>query len=113
MKITNAHNAQLHKNPHGVSVSKLYDTEHAQIMHMVLKPSESLKKHATPVDVAFYILEGEGIVEIGDEQAQVSADTLIDSPAKIPHKVTNESNNDLRFLVIKVPRQTESTEMLQ
>lgn len=112
MKIIEVKNAKTHDNPHGVSVNKLYDTENAQIMHMLLKPGESLKKHSTPVDVAFYILEGEGIVEIGEEKAQVSNDMLIDSPAKIPHKLENVSNNDFRFLVIKAPRQSEKTKIL-
>jgi len=43
----------------------LYDTEHAQAVHIELKPGETLKKHITPVDVFFYVLEGRGVVEIG------------------------------------------------
>ena len=50
------------KNPHKVKVSKLYDTEHAQAMHITLEPGESLKKHITPVDVLFYVLDGTGFV---------------------------------------------------
>lgn len=112
MKIIDANKANKHENPHGVSVSKLYDTEYAQIMHMELKPGESLKKHSTPTDVCFYILEGEGIVEIGEEQEKVSKDMLIESPAKIPHRLMNEGTDNFRFLVIKAPRQTETTKML-
>ena len=51
MKITEVKKADLLKNPHGVKVSKLYDTEHAQAIHITLEPGESLKKHITPVDV--------------------------------------------------------------
>jgi mannose-6-phosphate isomerase-like protein (cupin superfamily) len=112
MKIIDVKKASKHENPHGVSVNKLYDTEHAQIMHMELKPGESLKKHSTPTDVCFYILEGEGIVEIGEEQEKVSKDMLIESPAKIPHRLMNEGTDNFRFLVIKAPRQTETTKML-
>ena len=112
MKMIDAKKASEHENPHGVSVNKLYDTEHVQVMHMELKPGESLKKHSTPVDVCFYILEGEGIVEIGDKQEKVSRDMLIESPAKIPHRLMNESTGNFRFLVIKAPRQTEPTKML-
>lgn len=112
MKIIDVKKASKHENPHGVSVNKLYDTEHAQVMHMELKSGDSLKKHSTPTDVCFYILEGEGIVEIGDEQQKVSRDMLIESPAKIPHRLMNEGTDNFRFLVIKAPRQTESTKML-
>ncbi|MGD9779323.1 cupin domain-containing protein [Methanomethylovorans sp.] len=112
MKIIDVKKANKQENPHGVSVNKLYDTEHAQIMHMELKPGESLKKHSTPTDVCFYILEGEGIVEIGEEQELVSKDMLIESPAKIPHRLMNEGTENFRFLVIKAPRQTDPTKMM-
>ncbi|MDD4255912.1 MAG: cupin domain-containing protein, partial [Methanofollis sp.] len=64
------------KNPHGVDARKVYDTEHATMVHIALQPGESLKKHITPVDVAFYVLEGTGIVEIGDERQECGPDTL-------------------------------------
>ncbi|MBC7085311.1 MAG: cupin domain-containing protein [Methanomethylovorans sp.] len=112
MKIIDVKKASNHLNPHGVSVHKLYDTEHAQIMHMELKPGESLKKHTTPTNVCFYILEGEGIVEIGEERELVSKDMLIESPVKIPHRLMNEGTENFRFLVIKAPRQKEPTTML-
>ncbi|MBP1910398.1 cupin domain-containing protein [Methanolobus bombayensis] len=112
MKITSYNDAEKKDNPHGVTVHKLYDTEHAQVMHMQLKPGDALKKHSTPVDVFFYVLEGEGIVEIGDEQQTITKDMLVDSPAKIPHRLMNESDSLFRFLVVKVPRQTEKTKMV-
>ncbi|MBN2111260.1 MAG: cupin domain-containing protein [Methanosarcinaceae archaeon] len=112
MKITSHRDAEKKNNPHGVNVHKLYDTEHAQVMHMELRPGEALKKHSTPVDVFFYVLEGEGIVEIGNEQETITKDMLVDSPARIPHRLLNESDGTFRFLVVKVPRQTEETEVL-
>ena len=54
----------------------------------------------------FYLLEGEGIVEIGDEKLAVSKDMLIDSPKNIPHCLYNESNADFRVLVVKTPAPT-------
>jgi quercetin dioxygenase-like cupin family protein len=98
--------------PHKVDVRKLYDTKNAMTVHITLQPGESLKKHITPVDVFFYVLEGKGIVEIGDEKKEVEKDTLIDSPAGIPHCWYNESDKTLRFLVVKVPRPTTETKLL-
>jgi len=99
-------------NPHNVSVRTLYDTEHAQAVHIELKPGETLKKHATSVDVFFYVLEGEGVVEIEDEKQEVSRDMLIESPAKVPHRLLNPGDGIFRVLVVKVPRQTESIRLL-
>ena len=69
-------------NPHGVDARSISDTENAQVAHITLQPGEALKKHITPVDVVFYVLEGRGVVEIGEERTEVEADTLIESPAK-------------------------------
>ena len=112
MKTIEATTAPTMKNPHGVKASKLYDSEHAQAVHITLEPGESLKPHITPVDVFFYVLEGTGVVEIGDEKKEVGSDTLVDSPAGIPHCWYNESDEALRVLVTKVPRPTESTRLL-
>lgn len=99
-------------NPHKVKASRVYDSEHAQAVHIALEPGEALKKHITPVDVFFVVLEGTGIIEIGDEKREVGPDSLIESPARIPHCWYNESNALLRILVVKVPRPTEQTRML-
>ena len=64
-------------NPHHVDARKIYDSPHAMAVVITLQPGESLKKHMTPVDVIFYVLEGTGIVEIGDEQAEVTKDNLV------------------------------------
>ena len=112
MKIIDVKKAHCLANPHGVDARKLYDTEYAQVMHLTLKPGEQLKRHITPVDVFFYVLEGNGIVEIGEEKNEVGPDTLIDSPARIPHCWYNRGSEMLRILVTKAPRPIESTKVL-
>ncbi|MGP8336854.1 MAG: cupin domain-containing protein [Methanosarcinaceae archaeon] len=112
MKIVDVLSAPLSPNPHGVHVSMIHDTGDAQAVHITLQPGEALKLHATPVDVFFYILEGRGIVEIGKEQEEVVADQLIESPARIPHRLLNKSDSVFRFLVVKTPRPGEKTRVL-
>ena len=112
MNIININNADNSQNPHNVDARKVYDNENAQAVHLILNPGESLKRHITPVDVFFYVLEGKGIVEVGDEKKEVGADILIESPAKIVHCWYNESNEILRILVVKVQKPTESTKIL-
>lgn len=112
MKLVDAKTAPSMPNPHGVHAARIYDTEHAQAVHILLKPGESLKRHITPVDVFFYVLEGEGTVEIGEERERVGRDTLVESPARIPHRWVNDGQGDLRLLVVKVPRPREETRIL-
>ena len=99
-------------NPHKVDIRRLYDTEHIQVIHVILQPGEKLLPHITPVDAILYVLEGEGVVEIGEKKKTVGPDTLIEIPARIPHCWYNESDRPLRFLVIKVPSSTEFTKLL-
>lgn len=112
MKITEVAEIESSPNPHGVDARKIYDAKNALTVHMTIKPEQSLKKHITPVDVFFYVLEGKGIVEVGEEKQLVGKDTLIESPADIVHCWYNESNKDLRILVIKVPKPVKDTRIL-
>ncbi len=92
------------ETPHKVDVRNMYNTESAVISVITLQPGESLVTHVTPVDVAFYVLEGKGEVLIGDETKEVEAMTLIESPKDIKHGWSNKNDSILRFMVVKAPR---------
>jgi len=94
---------------HNVDARNLYSTEDAMVTVITLKPGQSLKKHITPVDVVFYVLKGEGIVQVGEEKVTVAENTLIESPKDILHCWFNENNTDLVFMVIKAPRPNKKT----
>jgi len=111
MEIRNYKDMDVHANPHGKQVNKMYDTEYAQIMHMLLKPGQSLKPHFTPVDVAFYVLEGTPTIMVGEEKIEVKKDDIIESPKDIIHCIYNESDADIRVLVMKLPKPTVKSRM--
>jgi len=112
MKITDIRNVISGPNPHHVDARKCYDSPHAMAVVITLKPGEALKKHITPVDVFFYVLEGTGVIEIGNEKETVGKDMLVESPARIPHRWTNESGEIFRVIVVKIPKPTEETKLL-
>jgi quercetin dioxygenase-like cupin family protein len=112
MKITDVAKVVSGPNPHHVDARKIYESPHAMAVVITLKPGETLKKHITPVDVFFYVLEGSGVIEIGDEKQTVGKDKLVESPAKIPHRWSNESAAVFRVLVVKVPKPSEETRLL-
>lgn len=112
MEITILENIEPSENPHGVETKKIYDHKNGLGVHILLKPGERLRRHITPVDVMFYVLEGEGVIEIGDEKQRVSKDTAVHSPEKIVHCWYNESDKPLRVLVLKTPRPTDQTILL-
>jgi len=94
---------------HNVDARNIYNTKDAMINVITLSPGQSLKRHITPVDVAFYVLKGRGVVEIGDEKTEVEADSIVESPKDILHCWYNESDADLVFMVIKAPRPEKKT----
>ncbi len=58
--------------------------------------------------MSVYILEGRGVVEIGEETEEVERDAVIDSPTGIPHLLRNTGDGVFRFLVVKLPRPNNS-----
>src|SRR6056297_446671 len=101
--------ADIMEHAHNVDARNLYNTADAMVTVITLAPGQSLKRHITPVDVAFYVLNGKGVVEIGEEKKEVDADTLVESPKEIMHCWYNESSEPLRFMVVKAPRPTKKT----
>ncbi|MCD4772863.1 MAG: cupin domain-containing protein [Bacteroidales bacterium] len=112
MIINKINNSEKKNNPHDIDVRLLYNKDVAQAMHITLQPGESLKPHITPVDVFFYILEGEPTILIDEEKQIVQKDCLVESPKDIPHCIYNYSNNVVRVLVVKSPKPTKATIML-
>ena len=112
MQITDITTLPIGKNPHNVDARVAYDTDNAVVVAITLQPGEELKKHLTPDDVFFYVLEGTGVVEIGDETEEVGPNMLVESPAKIPHRWFNRSDSVFRVLVVKVPKPTTGTQIL-
>ncbi|MCL5876709.1 MAG: cupin domain-containing protein [Candidatus Bathyarchaeota archaeon] len=104
MKISKVNETNSFKNAHTVDARKIYATIDAEVIHMTLTSGQALKRHTTPVDVFFYILEGTGIVEVGEETREVEKDTIIDSPKGIPHLLRNTGEGVFRFLVVKLPK---------
>jgi len=112
LEITKVSETATSKNPHGVDARPIYSHENALVIILTLKAGESLRRHITPVDVFFYVLDGKGIVEVGDEKKEVGKDTIVHSPAKIVHCWYNESDKPLRIMVAKTPKPKESTILL-
>ncbi|RKY56670.1 MAG: cupin domain-containing protein [Candidatus Neomarinimicrobiota bacterium] len=100
------------ENSHKVDARDLYRDDNALIVHLLIKAGEKLLPHKTPVDVAFYVLEGRGIVFIGEEKKEVEQGTMIESPKDITHFWYNESKKDLRILVIKVPNPKSNPKII-
>ncbi len=112
MKITKVNETPIKETVHKVDARELYNKDSAQAIHIKLKPGESLKPHITPVDVFFFVIEGTPEILVGKEKQTVESDCLVESPKDIPHCIYNNSDKDVRVLVVKAPKPTSKTKLL-
>lgn len=52
----------------------------------------------------FYILEGIGTMQIGNETILLRQGEGLEVPPQVPHRFRNESSSDVSFLVVSVPK---------
>ncbi len=52
----------------------------------------------------FYILSGEAVIEVDGERQTLQAQQGIEIPPGVAHQFRNESNSEVLFLVISVPK---------
>jgi len=91
-------------NRDGLVGRKIYVNESAEAVHIKFDKGAYLQKHTTPVDVFFYILEGNAEIEIGDEIVNAEKDFIVESSKDIPHGIRNVGVGILRVLVVKAPK---------
>ena len=103
MKIITVNQGKEAYSRDSVTGRKLLSKPETEVVHMELAPGKSLPVHRTPVEVFFYVLEGTGEIEIGDERRAVEKDTLVESPKQIPHGLHNTGSEPFRVLVVKTP----------
>lgn len=112
MEIIDVKNLPLKDTPHNVEARGIFTSEHIELVHLELEPGQSLLPHITPVDVLFYVLDGKGLLTIGDENEIFKKDQAAFSPKEIKHKWKNIGDEKLQILVLKTPKPTKSTKIL-
>jgi quercetin dioxygenase-like cupin family protein len=74
--------------------------------YAVVKPGKSIETHIDPYEEIYYILEGEGIMRIGDDEQRVEKGDTIWLPHDIPHSLSNIGSEDCIFLATAaMPRE--------
>ncbi|WP_018248693.1 cupin domain-containing protein [Orenia marismortui] len=91
------------KNKRGVVAKKLLKHDNAQIMNLVLSPGDVVPEHSVPVDVFFYIVEGKGTLQIGDEESVVEAKDIIICPPNTKMSLKADQEEEFVVLNVKTP----------
>ncbi len=73
------------------------------LAHAVIPPGETTLPHSLKTTELYYILEGEGLMHIGDEAAHVRPGQAIYIPPHSKQFIQNPGSRDLKFLCIVDP----------
>ena len=79
----------------------LFSSSTVEIIHLTLKPGESMEKHSQPFNVHFFVIEGNGTLEIGEEKIYPVSGTCIWVETGSMRKWSNTGTVDVKLLVIK------------
>ena len=90
------------KLPLDVDAWKLIASEQTEIIHIELKPNESVPAHINPVDVIFYVLFGSGILETEKEKLSMKTGDSVLVKKHTNRGWHNGYGKVLKLLVIKL-----------
>ena len=82
----------------------LFETENFFCDIYCLLPGQAQKPHRHHgADKLYYVLEGNGTFQIGEEQKVLGQGTVLLAPSGIDHGVCNASQENLSLLVVMAP----------
>lgn len=80
----------------------LHSEKPLEIVHLKLRPGESIGLHKNPFDVIFYVIEGTGTLVIDEATYEMKCGDTIKIDSSRQRSWANKTNADLRLLVIKL-----------
>ena len=82
----------------------ILDTRHLQTLmflaHASLAPGKKLIGHDDPMEEIYYIQEGSGLMQVGDEICEVGSGDAVHIPIGHFHELTNTGEEELTILVV-------------
>lgn len=100
MQIIKMNQVEGKKNKRGVTAKQLLKHDNAQIMNLILQPGDEVPSHSVPVDVFFYIVDGKGTLQIGEEKVIVYATDIVVCPPNT--KMSLQADQEEKFVVLNV-----------
>jgi mannose-6-phosphate isomerase-like protein (cupin superfamily) len=83
------------------------------LAHAIVRPGQTTWKHRLKTSEVYYVMEGEGVMHIGDETAPVRPGSTVYIPPEATQCITNTGGTDLTFICIVDPAwRTEDEEVV-
>jgi quercetin dioxygenase-like cupin family protein len=100
--------AHLSFQPDRYGKSTLFENENILVGLNCLQAGQSFDKHAHEVQTRFYVvLEGKGLVWIGDEKQETAPGSIIWVPPGYTHKIENIGQSQMILLVGIAPAHAD------
>jgi mannose-6-phosphate isomerase-like protein (cupin superfamily) len=97
--------AEAHFAADKMKKNNLFTTEHLFCDVYCLEPGQGQSPHAhAAADKVYYVIEGEGVIRIGDEGRKVRPGTVALACSGASHSVENPGPGRLKLLVFMAPR---------
>lgn len=80
----------------------MYSGDKVDLVHLTLKKGESITKHNNPIDVVFFVKEGNGKLTLDNEIMEITANDCIPIKTGIQRSLENITESDLKVLVFKI-----------
>ncbi|HEY9436590.1 MAG TPA: cupin domain-containing protein [Blastocatellia bacterium] len=109
MLIVNRHSAKIIHTPHGSEIRPLIDRttspiNQCSLAEEILPPGASvIPHHHEVIEEIYYVIEGEGMMRIDDEEREVEAGDAIYIPRFSRHTLTNTGNGPMKILLVCGP----------
>jgi mannose-6-phosphate isomerase-like protein (cupin superfamily) len=72
-----------------------------------VKPGKAIEQHIDPYEEIYYILEGTGVMKIGEDEQLVEKGDTIWLPHNVPHSLFNNGLTDCVFLATAAMPRSE------
>lgn len=82
------------------------------LAHAVVKPGDTTWPHRLRTSEVYYIVDGEGVMQINDETALVRPGSTVYIPPMATQCITNSGNSDLTFICIVDPAWRKEDEVV-
>ena len=80
-------------------------TAKTQVVLMALQPAEEIGMEVHDGDQIIYVVDGEGLAVLGEQELELDKGSLLVVPAGVQHNVTNIDDKPLKLYTIYAPPQ--------
>ena len=91
------------ENKRGVNSKGIVENEDVKVTQIELGEGDYLPEHQVPVNVFFYIVEGKGTLQIGEEKEVVKAKEVITCPPNTIMSLKADQGEEFVVLNVKTP----------